>query len=86
MKCIKAVKPTKYVEVGEIRRINDKEAESEVKGGYWKYAPKSEWKINTRKSKSEDVENMRKKYPANVEGTKEFNESNKKNKNGKNKK
>lgn len=51
MKCIKAVKPTKYVEVGEIKRITDKEAESEVKGGYWKYAPKSEWKLTTRTEK-----------------------------------
>ena len=44
MKCIKLVKSTKNVEAGEIKRVKESEAESEVKGGYWKYVPKSEWK------------------------------------------
>jgi hypothetical protein len=61
MKCIKAVKPTKYVEVGEIRRINDKEAESEVKGGYWKYTSKTEWKQSTRVEKEPEQPKQPKK-------------------------
>ena len=44
MKCIKAVKATKNTEVGTIARVNDADAETKVKSGYWKYIPKSEWK------------------------------------------
>ena len=51
MKCIKSIKATKNVEVGVIKRINDKEAESEVKSGYWKYIPKTEWKSDVKPSK-----------------------------------
>jgi hypothetical protein len=44
MKCIKAVKPTKHIKVGEMKRVQDKEADLSVKDGYWQYASKSEWK------------------------------------------
>ena len=44
MKCIKSIKPTKNTEVGQIVRIDDIEAESKVKTGYWAYVAKSEWK------------------------------------------
>lgn len=44
MKCIKTIKSTKNTEVGTVVRINDAEAETKVKSGYWQYAPKSEWK------------------------------------------
>jgi len=47
MKCLKAIKPTKNVEVGKIVRVDDKEADLKVKDGYWEYTSKSEW----RKSK-----------------------------------
>ena len=50
MKCIKSIKPTKNTEVGQIVRINDIEAESKVKTGYWAYVAKSEWKESTRKA------------------------------------
>ena len=53
MKCIKSIKATKNTEVGHIVRIDDVEAESKVKGGYWAYVPKSEWKLATRKPKNE---------------------------------
>jgi hypothetical protein len=43
MKCIKAVKQTKEVELGEIRRVDDKTAFNMV-GSYWMYVSKSEWK------------------------------------------
>lgn len=57
MKCIKSIKATKNTEVGVITRIDDKEAESKVKGGYWSYIPKSEWKEYKGKSKkTEQVE------------------------------
>ena len=54
MKCIKSIKSTKNTEIGVIKRINDKEADSEVKSGYWKYVPKSEWK-SEKKSSAETV-------------------------------
>ncbi len=53
MKCIQSIKSTKNTEVGVIKRINDKEAESEVKSGYWKYIPKSEWKGSKKPVTSE---------------------------------
>ena len=55
MKCIKSIKATKNTEVGVITRIDDNEAESKVKGGYWAYVPKSEWKLATRKPKADQV-------------------------------
>jgi hypothetical protein len=70
MKTIKSIKPTKNVEVGEIRRVSDKEADDGVRAGYWKYIPKSELK-------TQKVEEVREKYPANVEGSNEFNKANK---------
>lgn len=51
MKCIKSIKATKNTEIGVITRIDDKEAELKVKGGYWSYISKSEWKEYKGKSK-----------------------------------
>ena len=51
MKCIKCIKVAKGYEIDEIRRITDVEADERVKGGYWKFVPKSEWKLVTRKPK-----------------------------------
>jgi hypothetical protein len=44
MKCIKCIKVAKGYELDEIRRVSDIDAEERVKGGYWKFIPKSEWK------------------------------------------
>lgn len=55
MKCIKCIKQAKSYTIGEIRRIDDVEAEERVKGGYWKFIPKSEWKLATRKAKPEQT-------------------------------
>ncbi len=54
MKCIQSIRATKNTEVGVIKRITNKDAESEVKGGYWKYVPKSEWK-SSKKSVTTEV-------------------------------
>lgn len=51
MKSIKAIRASKNVEVGQIKRINDVEAESRVRGGNWTYVPKSEWKANKASAK-----------------------------------
>ena len=53
MKCIKALKASKDVAVGDIKRVDDKTAYNMV-GSMWAYIPKSEWKLATRKTKSTD--------------------------------
>ncbi len=63
MKCIQAVKASKYSEIGEIRRVDNIDAQEKVTGGYWKFIPKSEWKLATRKQKEE----VKEIQPANVE-------------------
>ena len=55
MKCIKSIKPTKNTEVGQIVRIDDIEAESKVRTGYWAYVAKSEWKSSRGKKVVEET-------------------------------
>ena len=56
MKCIKSIRATKEVEVGEIKRVDDKTAHSMV-GISWKYVSKTEWK-SSRGIKSEPSQNQ----------------------------
>ena len=44
MKCIKAIRATKEVELGEIKRVDDKTANYMV-GSSWQYVSKTEWKL-----------------------------------------
>lgn len=66
MKCIKAIKGTKEIELGTIKRVDDKTARNMV-GSSWVYVPKSEWKLVNRKSKpiekvnEQDTEQVEKK-------------------------
>jgi len=55
MKCIKCIRVAKGYEIDEIRRVSDEDADDRVKGGYWKFIPKSECKLATRKTKSVQV-------------------------------
>jgi len=55
MKCIKCIKVAKGYELDEIRRVSDVDADERVKGGYWKFVPKSEWKLATRKPKNDQA-------------------------------
>jgi len=55
MKCIKCIRVAKGYEIDEIRRVSDDDADDRVKGGYWKFVTKSEWKLATRKPKSVQV-------------------------------
>ena len=55
MKCIKCIKVAKGYELDEIRRVDDIEADEKVKVGYWKFVPKSEWKLASRKVKVNQV-------------------------------
>jgi len=69
MKCIKATRATKNIEVGEIIRVDDKTADNMV-GLSWVYVPKSEWKLATRKSKSKNESEEPKKElnPKQIDG------------------
>lgn len=50
MKCIKAIKETKHIKVGQISRVTDQEADEKVDTKYWKFVPKSEWKSTKKVS------------------------------------
>ena len=51
MKCIKAIKSTKYSEIGDMKRVSEAEAEEKVETGYWVYVPKSEYKQSSSSQK-----------------------------------
>ncbi len=48
MKCIKAIRTSKGVEVGDIKRVDDKTAMNMV-GLSWQYVSKTEWKLSRGK-------------------------------------
>lgn len=54
MKCIKSIRATKEVELGEIKRVDDKTAHNMV-GLSWGYVSKTEWKMATRKQVENQV-------------------------------
>jgi hypothetical protein len=60
MKTIKSLKQTKEVELGEIRRVDDKTAHNMV-GSMWGYISKKEWKSSTPKPTPVDVSEKSKK-------------------------
>jgi hypothetical protein len=68
MKTIKAKKATKDVELGEIRRVDDKTAFNMV-GMFWEYISKSEWKksirnqVGTKSEPSQDQVDQTEKKP-----------------------
>lgn len=55
MKCIKVIKAAKSYELGDIRRVDNAEADVKVSTGYWAFCPKSEWKAATRKPKNDEA-------------------------------
>lgn len=70
MKTIKSIKATKDVELGEIRRVDDKTAHNMV-GSMWQYISKSEWK-SSKSTKSEpskdEVKTEKKVNPKQMDG------------------
>ena len=48
MKCIKSIRASKDVEVGDIKRVDDKTAMNMV-GLSWQYVSKTEWKLSRGK-------------------------------------
>ena len=54
MKCIKALRPGKDVQVGDIKRVDEKTAYNMV-GSSWAYISKTEWKLSRGKKVAEEV-------------------------------
>ena len=70
MKCIKAIRASKDVEVGDIKRVDDKTAFNMV-GLSWEYVSKTEWKkwrgVKT-KTEDEKEEPKKKSNPKQMDG------------------
>ena len=54
MKCIKSIRASKGVEVGDIKRVDDKTAMNMV-GLSWQYVSKTEWKSSRGKKVVEET-------------------------------
>jgi hypothetical protein len=54
MKCIKSIRASKDVEVGDIKRVDDKTAMNMV-GLSWQYVSKTEWKLSKGKKVVEEI-------------------------------
>ena len=54
MKCIKSIRASKDVQVGDIKRVDDKTAMNMV-GLSWQYVSKTEWKLSRGKKVAEEV-------------------------------
>ena len=54
MKCIKSIRASKDVEVGDIKRVDDKTAMNMV-GLSWQYVSKTEWKLSWGKKVVEET-------------------------------
>jgi hypothetical protein len=54
MKCIKALRTGKDVQVGDIKRVDEKTAYNMV-GSSWGYISKTEWKLSRGKKVAEEV-------------------------------
>ena len=54
MKCIKALRAGKDVQVGDIKRLDEKTAYNMV-GSSWAYISKTEWKLSRGKKVAEEV-------------------------------
>jgi len=54
MKCIKSIRASKDVEMGDIKRVDDKTAMNMV-GLSWQYVSKTEWKLSRGKKVVEET-------------------------------
>ena len=54
MKCIKSIRASKDVQVGDIKRVDDKTAMNMVVLS-WQYVSKTEWKLSRGKKVAEEV-------------------------------
>ena len=54
MKCIKAIRASKGVDVGDIKRVDEKTAMNMV-GSSWQYISKTEWKLSRGNKAVEEI-------------------------------
>ena len=54
MKCIKSIRASKGVEIGDIKRVDDKTAMNMV-GSSWQYISKTEWNLSRGKKVVEET-------------------------------
>jgi hypothetical protein len=62
MKCIKSIRASKDVQVGDIKRVDDKTAMGMV-GLSWQYVSKTEWKLSRGKKGTEEVTEQSSEIP-----------------------
>jgi len=82
MKCIKAIRATKEVELGEIKRVDEKTAYNMV-GSSWGYISKTEWKLSRGKKVAEEVTEQSSDQPTEQVEKKPYKKGNKPEKNSK---
>ena len=82
MKCIKAIRATKEVELGEIKRVDEKTAYNMV-GSSWVYISKTEWKLSRGKKVAEEVTEQSSDQPTEQVEKKPYKKGNKPEKNSK---
>ena len=82
MKCIKAIRATKEVELGEIKRVDEKTAYNMV-GSSWAYISKTEWKLSRGKKVAEEVTEQSSDQPTEQVEKKPYKKGNKPEKNSK---
>jgi hypothetical protein len=70
MKCIKSIKDSYQGKLGEVKRVDDKDADIRVKTGLWVYIPKSEYKLMTRIPRDEKEHVSQKKSSKNEKNLK----------------
>ena len=82
MKCIKAIRATKEVELGEIKRVDEKTAYNMV-GSSWAYISKTEWKLSRGKKVAKEVTEQSSDQPTEQVEKKPYKKCNKPEKNSK---
>jgi hypothetical protein len=82
MKCIKAIRATKEVELGEIKRVDEKTAYNMV-GSSWAYISKTEWKLSRGKKVAKEVTEQSSDQPTEQVEKKPYKKGNKPEKNSK---
>jgi hypothetical protein len=80
MKCIKAIRATKEVELGEIKRVDEKTAYNMV-GSSWAYISKTEWKLSRGKKVAKEVTEQSSDQPTEQVEKKPYKKGNKPEKN-----
>ncbi len=82
MKCIKALRTGKDVQVGDIKRVDEKTAYNMV-GSSWGYISKTEWKLSRGKKVAEEVTEQSSDQPTEQVEKKPYKKGNKPEKNSK---